>query len=255
MRTRDILLPRYYSGPVGTNNSVIRASVAGVPSVSGSTIVINQYTGGFVSSYTNNARAETIAAVSLAIVAGSDTVLETVTCNGEPGFVACQINAGGYISAIVYGRMRGPAAPYVTSGTNSEVWRVVVTCSGTAPTSVRNGFNVLSSDGLIAALTASDVANTALTVTLPQVPRRSYMIAVAVNDVGTANSCTWSGTANNISEADDAALGSARMSNATTQNYTWQAEGSGATVTATFAVSSSSGISLACAVFDNDIIG
>lgn len=256
---RRLLLPGYYHGPLGTNNVQIHPisslSVAGA--VSGQNISFS--TGIFPSTNTcpisANSHQTWKAAIGIAVIGAADTVLASASIDGSPAEIVSQCNTGGYIAAIIYGELRRDCYAPNSSGASSETYKCFVQTTGTAPTSATSIKQVFfTRDGIaVRGLTSTTTADTVRSVTFPQVPRHSFFLAVGINDVATANSCTWGGTATSVTELTDAALSTARWSSANTGVFTWQAEGSGATVTSTWAVTSVTGVSLACALFSRDL--
>lgn len=179
------------------------------------------------------------------LIAGADTVVSGFSYNGTPGNVICQTNTGGYVAAIVVGY----GAPYIGGNIAQHAGtpgRILVNTTGTAPTAASIGTSCWclrypTCDWSDASSTAAD---TARTLTIPEVTTSHRVIATSINDVGTANSCTWSGTAG-VSETDDGSVGSARLSHAQGISGT----GTSRTVISTYAVTSVNGIAMAAAMF------
>lgn len=239
-----------YSGPPGVNNSVIRPLIGQASTVT----IAGNNVNALLPAYSLGAPLVALGIsynlqiiLCASVIGGSDTVLIGASIGGQPGFVVCQCNTGGYISAVLYGFAPRFGNPLIASAIAS------ITTTGTAPTSAAVAASVINSKiiGPLAALTSTTTADTVRSVTLPQVSRDSFVVGTGINDVGTANQCTLSGTATSLTETGDAALGTARKVNLSTTNFTFQAEGTGATIITTWDVISTTGISLAVAVFDN----
>lgn len=179
----------------------------------------------------------TLFACPIYLIAGADTVLKTASIDGIPASIDVQTNTGGFIVAIV--------SVFIPSTRQSSTAYLTVQCVGTAPTSVRVG-GLYIGVGLtrLAPFVASSTttAATSRNVSLPYYAN-GFLLCAAINDVATANQCTWTGTTN-PTELDDAALGTARGSSAFRATGT---ESQAFSITATFDVISIGGISLAVA--------
>ncbi len=210
-------------------------SNSGASTVSGNTL--------FLTTVAQNNRlcadrfANTLWVFAVNIVAGADTVLQACSVNGQPAKINVQANTAGFISAIV--------SYYGWEINDSLVPRAVVNTTGTAPTASRfcfTGVTGLSSGIPVATASATTVAAISSNVTLPCYAA-GYYVCAAINNVGAANSCTWTGT-NAPSETDDAAIGAARST--ASERFT-ATESQAYSITSTWAVMSTTGISLAVA--------
>ncbi len=181
----------------------------------------------------------------VSMIAGANTVITTVTINGNTGRVLCQSNTGGFIAAIIIGKLTPSLGGAKTpSGIDPEL--ILINTTGTAPTAVNFGLSYwcLRYPECDWADATSTAAATSRTLTIPEITTGQRVIAAAINDVAAANACTWSGTSG-ISETDDAALSTARRSYAQSAGTV----GASRTVIATFDVISTTGIALAAAMF------
>ena len=185
-----------------------------------------------------------LAVYPIAVIAGADTILTTVSINGNPGIVHCQANTGGYIAAIVSGLAAFETAGYIEP--SASAWKMVLNSTGTVPTSANAGSGLWFSRGLGAlwADATTTATATARTLTVPVIPTKARIMAASINDVATANQCTWTGTAGN-GETDDGALGTARRSFAQFD----PTAGASLTIISTYDVISTTGNSLAAAMF------
>ena len=168
--------------------------------------------------------------------AGVGTTVDRAYINGIPAFVEAQANTGGSLVAII-------SAP-VNIMIDDRIFRLRAELSVSGVTAARTDcFVVTSLSGLrpLSKDLSTTAIDTARTVTIP-IYTRGYVALAAINDVGAANQCTWTGSAQNPSEISDVAVGAYRGSTAT--RLITVADNLTATFTATFDVISTTGISL-----------
>lgn len=189
------------------------------------------------SSALTDAFADRVVVVGLALDGGAGVTLLRVSLNGIPGNIWVQSNTGGGLVVIF-----SAVLPFHVS---ERTFRFDGTLSASGVTAGRANITTLaglSSPSPQAYGLSETAIDTTRTVTLPVWPT-GYVVAVAINDVASANSCTWTGTAL-ISENSDTTIGTYRQSKADTILPT---AGAAQTVIATFAVTSVSGINLVAA--------
>ncbi len=257
MHRRTVLTPQYYTGIRGPVNENIREAHAGQVAftITGNTLSLASNQGFGLANVHDNAWANDRAAnrietIGITAIGGADTVISHVAINGAPGFIAGQCNTGGNIAAIVYGYVGSDNGRSTRIGTMSAI----IQTTGTAPTAAQAQLYTITGQHpyMKQCKTSTTAADTVRTITFDQTHFRDAYIAVAINNVAAANSCTWTGTTSTISESFDAAMSTARISGAQPQNFAWITEASGPTLTSTWAVVSTTGVSLCAAVFNNN---
>ena len=173
--------------------------------------------------------------------AGVGTTIDSATINGVPAFVDAQANTGGYIAAVI------SAPAVITPEDRIFNLRCLLSASGAAAARfyAQTFQGALSLRPIVPPQTSTTAIDTARSATTDRY-RNGIVIATAINDVGAANQCIWSGTIG-ASEQDDAAVGTARASFARGLNIA--SDVLGGTVISTFDVISTTGISLAVATY------
>lgn len=251
------LTPRYYSGIPGPVNENIREAHTGQVAftITGNTLSLASNSGFGISNVHDYATANDrsinrmVEVIGITAIGAADTRISGVSINGRPGMIAGQCNTGGMLAAIVYGEMGSD------NGRSSGVAFVsaIIQTTGTAPTSAQADLRSFTGayPYLRQCLTSTTTADTVRSVTFGPTYFRDTFYAVAINDVAAANSCTWGGTMNNISEIFDAAQSTARVSSSANQNFAFATQATAPTLSSTWAVTSSTGVSLCAAIFSN----
>ncbi len=169
--------------------------------------------------------------------AGVGTTVQECSINGVQMFVDVQANTGGALAAIV--SCTFPIFP------EDGILRVNVLLSASGATGARIDLVAQSghADNRPLSVQADQTtADTTRTITFPTRYIGSITMCAAVNDVATANSCTWTGTAA-MGEVSDATIGTYKGS-ASRIITAPAADIASATAIATFAASSVAGIVL-----------
>lgn len=169
--------------------------------------------------------------------AGVGTVLERASINSIDAVIRVQDNIAGSMVAIV-----SATVPFMSQDRN---YTLRATLSASGAVGARFNCNVtagFASPDPIDAQSATVAIDTTRTVSLKS-RTNGFVTAAAVNDVATANQCTWTGTVT-VVETGDATAGTFRVSIAEDGTPT---SGESQTAIATFDVTSVAGLCLAAA--------